>query len=202
MRRLVIIDGENLVYGLRHMLGDDKSKAARSAIDNFDFRGLIEEMLADNLPSEILWFGARLRLYDQTNELKRKSQEAISSQAKFMNHIQNQKIHFIKVGYLRARESDPCDKCSHQTWKLTEKGVDVGLAVRMVTEANKDTELVVISADTDLLPAFRAAKASEAKVMHIGYEFRPVHALYNLADTSRTITLPLAQKYKSGSIHK
>jgi len=157
MRRIVLIDGENLVYGLRHLLGEDGEKALRSAVDGFNFRGLIEELLADNLPAEILWFGARLRLYDQSDEIKRKSAEAIRAQSIFMNQIQNQKIHFIKVGYLRARETDPCEQCTHQTWKLAEKGVDVGLAVRMLTEANPETEIVVISADTDLLPAFKAA---------------------------------------------
>lgn len=112
-----------------------------------------------------------------------------------MNQIQAQKIHFIKVGYLRARESDPCEECNHQRWKLTEKGVDVGLAVRMVTEANADTEIVVISSGTDLLPAFKAASKLEAKLMHIGYEFRPVYALHKSSDKNRTITLPLVQKY-------
>ena len=78
MRRIVLIDGENLVYGLRHLLGEKDEKALRSAIDGFNFRGLIEELLADNLPAEILWFGARLRLYDQSDEIKRKSTEAIT----------------------------------------------------------------------------------------------------------------------------
>jgi uncharacterized LabA/DUF88 family protein len=113
-----------------------------------------------------------------------------------MNLIQLQKIHFIKVGYLRARESDPCEKCSHQTWKLTEKGVDVGLAVRMLGEANPDTEIVVISADTDLLPAFKATSKLGAKLMHVGYETSPVYALIKASDKNRVITLPLAQKYK------
>ena len=196
MRRIVLIDGENLVYGLRHLLGEGDKKALRSAVDGFNFRGLIEELLADNLPTAILWFGARLRLYDQSDEIKRKSTEAIRAQSVFINQIQNQKIHFIKVGYLRARETDPCEQCAHQTWKLAEKGVDVGLAVRMLTEANPETEIVVISADTDLLPAFKAANKLGAKLMHIGYEFRPVHALISAAEVSRTITLPLAQKYK------
>lgn len=196
MRRIVLIDGENLVYGIRHLLSENDEKAVRSVVDGFNFRGLVEELLADNLPAEILWFGARLRLYDQSDEIKRKSTEAVKLQSMFMNQIQNQKIHFIKVGYLRARESDPCEQCAHQSWKLTEKGVDVGLAVRMLTEANPETELVVISADTDLLPAFKAANKLGAKLMHIGYEFRLVHALINVADISRTITLPLAQKYK------
>jgi hypothetical protein len=66
----------------------------------------------------------------------------------------------------------------------------------MLTEANPETEVVVISADTDLLPAFKAASKLGAKLMHIGYEFRPVHALFSVTDVSRTITLPLAQKYK------
>lgn len=197
MRRIVLIDGENLVYGIRHMLGDGINKAPRSAADNFNFRGLIDELLADGLPCEVLWFGAKLRLYDQTDDLKRKSSDAIKVQSRFVNQIQLQKITFIKVGYLRARESDPCEDCSYQTWRLAEKGVDVGLAVRMVLEASPDTEIVVISADTDLLPAFMAAKKLGAKIIHIGYETRPVYALAKASDRTRTITLPLVQKYRA-----
>lgn len=196
MRRIVLIDGENLVYGIRHLLGKKEVKAPRSVVDNFNFRGMVEELLADKLPQEILWFGARLKKYDYSEDLKIKSEKAIRMQARFMNLVQAQKIHFIKAGYLRARESVACENCAHQTWKLTEKGVDVGLAVRMLTEANAKTELVIISADTDLLPAFKAASKVGSKIMHIGYEFRPVHALISASDTSRTITLPIAQKYK------
>ena len=119
----------------------------------------------------------------------------IRNQAKFMNHIQQQKIQFIKVGYLRARELDPCQQCQHASWKLTEKGVDVGLAVRAVVEASEDTELVIVSADTDLLPALQQAKKRGARLIHVGYEYRPIAALSRAADITRTITLPLAQKY-------
>lgn len=196
MRRIVLIDGENLAYALRHLLGNEEQKANRSAIENFNFRGLLEELLADAKPTDILWFGAKLHLYSMSDELLRKSSEAVRMQAKFMNQIQTQKVNFIKVGYLRARESDACTECGHQAWKLTEKGVDVGLAVRMVTEANPETEIVVVSADTDLLPAFKAAAKLGAKLMHVGYEYNLVHALIRSSATSRTITIPLAQKYK------
>jgi hypothetical protein len=77
------------------MLGNAGAKASRSSVENFDFRGLLEEVLADNLPSEILWFGARLRLYEQSEDLKRKSSEAIKAQSRFVNQIQQQKITFI-----------------------------------------------------------------------------------------------------------
>ncbi len=193
MRRVVLIDGENLVYGLRQLLGHDGKKADRAALERFDFRGLLEEILQDNLPVQILWFGARLRIYEQNDDLKRKSESAVRQQSFFVNDIQKQKITFIKVGYLRAREVE-CG-AGHMTWKLTEKGVDVGLAVRMVTEANADTELVVVSADTDLLPAIKAATKLGSKIMHIGYEYRPIASLSREASATRTITIPLAIKY-------
>lgn len=195
MQRIVLIDGENLVYGLRHLLGTDDEKAERSAINGFDFRGLIEEILQDNLPTQILWFGARLRVYDDTEELRTKSEAAVRQQSYFVNEIQKQKITFIKVGYLRAREVE-CE-AGHTSWKLTEKGVDVGLAVRIVGEANSSTEIVVVSADTDLLPAFKAATKLGARLIHIGYEYRPIAALSRAANATRTITIPLAQKYQN-----
>lgn len=195
MRRVVLIDGENFVYGLRILMGTDEEKAPRSIINDLNIRGLLENLLEDNPPSELLWFGARLRVYDQTEELKTKSQAAVHIQSAFVNYIQQQRIQFIKVGYLRARESDPCPYCGHQTWKLAEKGVDVGLAVRMLAEADNETELVVITSDTDLVPAFKAAKKVGAKIMHIGYENRPMASLSSLSDTTRTITLPLIHKF-------
>lgn len=203
MQRIVLIDGENLVYGLRTLLADtDGNKAPRNDILNFDFRGMIEELLSDNVPSQILWFGARLHRYDNTPELLEKSESYIKWQARFMNHIQAQKIQFIKVGYLRAREVDPCVNCGHQGWKLAEKGVDVGLAVRAVADANDQTEIVVVSADTDLLPALQQAKKRGAKMIHIGYEYRPIAALSRAADITRMITLPLAEKYKNTNIRQ
>ncbi len=195
MRRIVLIDGENLVYGLRHLLGTEEERAPRTAVSNFNFRGLIEEVLADGTPQEVLWFGARLRRYDTTEALKVKSESAIAAQAHFMNNIQQQKITFIKVGYLRARETDPCVGCGHQEWRLAEKGVDVGLTVRLLMEARPDTEIVLVSADTDLLPAIRAANKLGARVMYVGYEHRPISALSREAHATRIITKPIAQRY-------
>ena len=186
MKRIVFIDGENLLYGLRTLLGEGNNRLARPELNKFDFKGMIEELLSDNLPTQVLWFGARLRRYDQSEDLIMKSEAAIKLQARFMNHIQSQSI-----------ETEPCRNCSHTQWKLAEKGVDVGLAVRMVTEAGADTELVVVSADTDLLPAFKATAKCGSRIIHIGYEHRPITALSRAASITRTITFPLAAKYMS-----
>lgn len=193
MRRIVLIDGENLNHGLRHLLGNDGRQADRLTLTGFNYRGLLEEMLADNLPTEILWFGARLRVYNQTEEVKLKSESAVRLQSYFVNEIQKQHITFVKIGYLRAREVELRDGTTE--WKLVEKGVDVGLAVRIVAEAKPDTEIVVVSADTDLLPAFKQAQKQGARLIHLGYEHRPIASLSNTSHATRTITIPLAQKY-------
>ncbi len=182
------------MYGLRHLLGNGDEKAERLVLQGFNFRGLLEDILQDNLPAEVLWFGAKLRIYDENNDIKQKSESAVRLQSHFVNDIQKQKITFIKVGYLRAREVE-CER-GHVSWKLTEKGVDVGIAVRIVMEANANTEIVVVSADTDLLPALRAATKLGAKVLHISYEHRPVASLSRAASATRIITIPLAQKYR------
>lgn len=177
-------------------MGDGDEKAPRSIMNDLNLRGVIEELLSDNIPSNIYWFGAKLRVYEDTEELRQKSLAAIRIQSAFVNFLQQQKIQFIKVGNLRARESEPCPHCGAQTWRLAEKGVDVGLAARILTEADSETELVVITSDTDLVPAFKAAKKLGAKLMHIGYENRPIAALSHIADKTRTITVPLVNKYK------
>lgn len=194
MIRIVLIDGENLNHGLRHLLGPDGTQAERLALTGFNYRGPLEEMLQDNLPSEVLWFGARLRIYTQSEEVKLKSESAVRMQSYFVNEIQKQRITFIKIGYLRAREVELRDGTTD--WKLVEKGVDVGLAVRIVAEAKPGTELVVVSADTDLLPAFKQAHKQGARIIHLGYEHGPIASLSNASDATRTITIPLAQKYR------
>lgn len=198
MRRIVLIDGENLTYGLRTLLNDDSSldKAPRSILNSYAFRALVEDLLEDLEPSQILWFGARLRRYTNNEQIMAKSSAAIALQAGFVNMLQKQRIQFIKVGYLRARESEPCTKCGNTEWNLIEKGVDVGLAVRMLQEAKAGVELVIVSADTDLLPAIRTARKMGAKIMHVGYEYKPIAALSTNADTTRIITRPIAKKYK------
>jgi uncharacterized LabA/DUF88 family protein len=194
MRRIVLIDGENLNYGLRHLLGSNGKLADRLTLSGFNYRGLLEEVLADSAPSEILWFGARLRVYDQTEEVRLKSESAIRLQSYFVNEIQRQRITFVKIGYLRAREVELKDGSTE--WKLVEKGVDVGLAVRIVAEANPDTEIVIVSADTDLLPAFKQAQKQGARLIHLGYEHRPIASLSSASHATRIITIPLARKYR------
>lgn len=193
MKRVVLIDGENLIYALRHLLGSSEKPADRSIVSGFNYRGLLEEILADSVPTRILWFGVRLGIYSQSEEIQIKSESAVRQQSYFVNDMQKQDITFVKIGYLRAREVELGNGITE--WKLVEKGVDVGLAVRIVANARPDTEVVVVSADTDILPAFQQARLQGAKIIHVGYEHRPIASLSRAAHATRTITIPLARKY-------
>jgi hypothetical protein len=84
MGKIVLVDGENLLYALRSMVGGEE-KASRDEFNGYNFRGLIEELLADELPAEILWFGARLRQYKNTPELQSKTTKAIYLQSKLVS---------------------------------------------------------------------------------------------------------------------
>ena len=200
MNRVVLIDGENLNRGLRNLIGSLENPAARNTLQSYNYRGLINEILGDKEKAQVLYFGARLRKYDLDEELLKQSNEAISLQAKLVNDLQKQGINFIKVGYLRAREGKPCPECGHKKAFLTEKGVDVGLAVRMVTEASSETEIVLFSADTDLLPAVKTTIKLGSKVIFVGYEYQPTLALSKAASLTRLVTAPMAKKYLANQL--
>ncbi len=195
MQNIVLIDGENLSYAVRKFLGNPKTGklAEREVLLNLDYKKLVKEVTGIS-STQILYFGVRLRRYSESSELKDKTTRAIMRQSKLVNILQKQGISFVKCGTLKLRDGEPCDECGTVKAKLTEKGVDVGLAVKMVVEANPKNRIILISSDTDLVPAFLQAKKQGAKTMFVGYEYLPVLALAKQSDTTRLITSELVKK--------
>ena len=198
MKRIVLIDGENFSRGIRNLVGSIEAPAPREILETFNFKQLIDDVLGEQQKAQMLFFGARLRRYTNDEDLLKQSEEVIRIQSKLVNSLQKQGISFIKVGYLRARETKPCVKCGHIKWQLLEKGVDVGLAVRMVAEAGPEVEIVLCSSDTDLLPAVKTAVKLGARVVFIGYEYQPVLALAKEASATRLITKQMVEKIING----
>lgn len=191
MNTIVLIDGENLTYGLRELIAYPADKADRSLIEGYDYRGLLEEIMSDVHIDQISWFGARLRIYNETPEIETKCRLVISNQAKLVNDLRYQSIQFVKVGYLRCRPTND----NNTEFKLIEKGVDVGLAVELISRANPNTEIILVSSDTDLIPAIKKAKQLGAKITFISYENKPIVSISRLSDRTRTITAPIAKRY-------
>lgn len=194
MKRLILIDGENLIHGLRNLGGSEDKKLPREKLIGFPFRKLLNEVLEDEEKAQIFFYGARLKQFHEDKKIFKKTQEIIKWQSHIVNDLQKQGIQFVKVGNLRARETNPCPKCQHHEWHLIEKGVDVGLAVAMVTNAAKNTEIVLVSSDTDLIPAVKVAK-QRSKLIYVGYENSLVVSMVRNTHLTRIITRPMVQRY-------
>lgn len=194
MKRIILIDGENFLYGLRALGSDTKDRLPREDFHNFSFKGLINEVLEDEEKAQVFFYGARLKECRHDKKIQNKTRKHIKSQSHLVSNLQREGIQFVKVGNLRARETEPCPNCKHHEWYLIEKGVDVGLAVSMVTKAEKNTEIILISSDTDLLPAVKVAK-EKSKIIYVGYENRLVVSLVRNTNITKVITKAMVQKY-------
>ena len=73
---------------------------------------------------------------------------------------------------------------------MQEKGVDVGMAVDIVVDACNGAidEVVLVSSDTDLLPAIQAAKAQAVKVTYIGFSDKMTRAIAKQANTGAVMS--------------
>ena len=73
--------------------------------------------------------------------------------------------------------------------KYHEKGVDVQLAVDLLVGAYENTydTAIVLSSDTDLIPAIKKIKELGKSVEYIGFAHRPTIALQTHATLSRLL---------------
>jgi uncharacterized LabA/DUF88 family protein len=188
MKRIILIDGENFVHALLGVLRQINPSSSRESIANYPIRKLLASAIQLDEQDEVYYFGTKLKLASVPAELKERVERTRALQAQWANHLQAERITFIKAGYLRARETEACAQCGRREAILLEKGVDVALAVKAVETANPDTEIVFITSDTDLLPAMRSARALGAQVTYVGFEENIIIALAATATRTRSFT--------------
>ena len=165
---IVYIDGENFLFRVADILLGEKIIKNKDDITSFDFKGLFENAL-DAKDLLIRYYGTRLKLFNQSPELKKKTTKIIDARRKLASSLRKQGIEFVNSGRLKLRDGDRCKKCGHQDLHLQEKGVDVRLAVDIVTESRRGQELYLVSSDTDLLPAVEKAKSQQTKITYVGF---------------------------------
>ena len=161
--------------------------------------GAYLNVLGDMQIDAVYWFGARLKIRSNDPSVLEKRDQFNRYQAPLINNLKKQGIEFIKVGYLRDRESEPCSQCGLREMRLAEKGVDIGMAVKMIDDADDTLNAIVISADTDLLPALDAVKRRGATITYLSYENRPIVSIFKRASITHTITNSTFVKYLPAS---
>ncbi|MDO4781540.1 MAG: NYN domain-containing protein [Candidatus Saccharibacteria bacterium] len=190
MNRVVLIDGENLTYALRNYDKKSGGDGGRAFLSSFDYRKMLSILLEDMDFDDVFWFGARIKVSKEAMglpEVRDKVEGHIKQQNRLVNQLKRQDIKFEKVGYLRDRQVEVGEVAG---LRLTEKGVDVGLAVKIMELSidHPDIEVVLLSSDTDLLPAIDSAKSRGVKFVFVGYDYMPIMSIQKRSHTTRLIT--------------
>lgn len=123
----------------------------------FDYAGFIEYLTKDNELVYIGYYVGQVRM-EKNNP---RSEELYANQQKFFHHLKEQ-IQNVEIVRGHIQNYNGIYK---------EKGVDVRLALDIYRQANENLydRAIVVSSDSDLLPAIRMAQACGKEVEYIGF---------------------------------
>lgn len=177
-RVAVFIDGSNLYFKLRSLIPH------KMDFIRYRYRELIQSMLESD--EKLVYIGYYVGVVRDTKRSQNheKTLELVQNQQKLFEQLRHQDIQVVK-GYLLERDG-----------RYFEKGVDVRLAVDIIdmAVARKYDTAMVVSSDTDLIPAMVSAQARKRQVVYVGFEHQPSLALIRHADRSRLLTRKEAER--------
>ncbi|UZE93484.1 MAG: NYN domain-containing protein [Candidatus Nealsonbacteria bacterium] len=177
----VYIDGSNF-YGY---LKDKEIAFPRGT--KFDFKKFVNFLVGDKrkLVSKRYYTGV-FRNLDGTD----KSKNLVRGQQKFFSNLKNDGF-IIKRGRIM-----PIDK----TYK--EKGTDVKIAVDLIVGAVDDLydTAILVSSDTDLIPAIRYVKYKGKKIEYVGFAHSPSLGIQKYANLSRLLLPEDIEKFKEKTL--
>lgn len=188
MTTRVYIDGQNFMFRTADILVDAGRITDKDELTKIDIRGIVERIFGKDIT--IVYYGAKVKVRkDKGEDIYEKTRRFSDVSRRIRNTLNQQTISYNESGKLKIRDSDSCKKCGHRDLRMQEKGVDVGIAVDMVVDAlqNGVERLVLISSDTDLLPAIKVARAAGAKVVYVGFSNKTTKAIVAEADETEII---------------
>lgn len=164
-RAIIIIDGSNFYFKLKdlrlhHLL-------------NLQFGSFLKNIAAKYNLVKSTYYVGKIR----TNSTS-KTGRLHASQQKLFAHLRKQNIRY-SLGYLLKSEG-----------RYHEKGVDVNMAVDMLVATYEDEcdHFILISSDTDLLPAIRKSRQKGKTIEFIGFSHQPSVAMVANCNSSRLLT--------------
>lgn len=190
MKIIVYIDGQNFLYKVAEILMRYGLVIDKQELYAINIRTMFEKIFPDE-ELEIRFFGvAKIkRRYDLGEEILDKSIRFSDNLRKVRNSLVSQNIEYVEVGKLKIRDSDICKNCGNKDYRFQEKGVDVGMAISIVEDAlkNKVDHIILVSSDTDLIPAILCAKRANKDVTYVGFSERLTRALVDECNTTQVL---------------
>lgn len=162
---IVLIDGSNFYFKLKDL-------KLHHLLD-FNFSGFIKHLAKDTEIIQATYFVGAVRT-DGTQKV----QQMFNNQRRLFAHLRQHKFKY-SLGYLLKSAN-----------KFHEKGVDVNMAVDILVATYEDLcdQIILVSSDTDLLPAIKKAKEKGKTIEHIGFSHQPSIAMVANCSKSRLLT--------------
>lgn len=166
-RVAILIDGSNFYHRLKEIFRDK-----RSLLD-FHYNDFGKWLAGSGMVVEKKYYIGVIRTKpdDKRGQELRRNQQRLFSLLRKDGWV-------ISYGYIL--ESDD---------GMHEKGVDVQIAVDLLVGAyeNKYDTAILVSSDTDLLPAITKVRSMRKKIAYIGFSQKPSYALITHSDIRRLL---------------
>jgi uncharacterized LabA/DUF88 family protein len=165
-RILIIIDGNNFYHRLKEL--------NLKNLLSFDYEKFVKFLVRGEkiIISKNYYIGA---IREESNNPK--SKELMINQQKLISKLQKDGW-IIKFGHMLKSNG------------YREKGVDVQIAVDLLIGAyeNLYDAVILVSSDTDLIPALIKVQEMKKRIEYIGFSHKPSYALIKHSDTRRLLT--------------
>ena len=163
-RVAVYIDGSNFYNYLK----DEEINFPKGT--KFDFKNFVNYLVGDRECVSKRYYTGVFRNIDGT----KKSEELVRGQQKFFTNIKKDGF-VVKRGRIMPIEG-----------VYKEKGTDVKIAVDLIIGAvdNLYDTAILVSSDTDLIPAIRYIKYKKKKLEYVGFAHAPSLGIQKYADFS------------------
>lgn len=172
---IILIDGSNFYFKLKDL--------NLHRLLSLDFSQFINKLRGKYKLVSSTYYIGKIRT-DGTE----KTQQLFNNQRKLLRHLRTNKVNY-SLGYLLKSDG-----------KFHEKGVDVNMAVDILVTAyeNLCDHIILVSSDTDLLPAIKKAKEKGRTIEYVGFSHKPSLAMIANCTESRLLKkedlLPLINK--------
>ena len=164
MVTILFIDGENFRYKCKNVV---KASGKNFDWEKMDISGLIGQVLSGMTLDEKRYYASKIVIHPQSSQKSKQLQE---QQRRLKTKSEQAGYQFIISGRVRGQEQN--DTNGNLVVVFKEKGVDVRIAVDMVTLACDDKldTAVLASSDSDLQPAIKEATKRGKEVIYLGFE--------------------------------
>ncbi|MBI2117311.1 NYN domain-containing protein [Candidatus Peregrinibacteria bacterium] len=163
-RIAILVDGSNMYHYLREL--------GLKGLAEFDYRAFAQFLASGRKVVSATYYVGKVRARGDA-----KSEELRQWQQRLVAHLQNMGW-CVEYGHMLENNG-----------VFQEKGVDVHIAVDLLegAYANAYDTAVLVSSDTDLIPAVHSVRRKRKKVEYIGFAHRPSFGLIKNVDSTTTL---------------